>query len=260
MIAPPRQASPLLPPSSSSKATLREAERARARRRLGRALAGAREEHHLHIGERVHACRRPTPTACASRRSRRTSAGRRARSTINAADYARAWGSARRERVQRAARPRRRTAPQVAREIRARARRGSACRCRRQRSTPTNRSQLSRQGLARLTQIATLILAAAVLAMAAAIGAMIWQRRPRLAKLKLEGFSPRRAVARRSCSRACCCWASAASTGALFGLLGQQLLDRALSAVDQLPGRQLGCRADGAYQPRARHRSRASRC
>ena len=49
-------------------------------------------------------------------------------------------------------------------------------------------SALSRQALARLTQIATLIPIVAVLAMAAAMGAMIWQRRPRLAKLKLEGF------------------------------------------------------------------------
>jgi predicted lysophospholipase L1 biosynthesis ABC-type transport system permease subunit len=46
----------------------------------------------------------------------------------------------------------------------------------------------SRQGLARLTPIAMLILIGAVLAMAAAMGTMVWQRRPRLAKLKLEGF------------------------------------------------------------------------
>ena len=48
---------------------------------------------------------------------------------------------------------------------------------------------LSREGLARLLQIATLIMVGAVLAMAAAMGTMLWQRRPRLAKLKLEGFS-----------------------------------------------------------------------
>ncbi|HTC72197.1 MAG TPA: hypothetical protein VK655_04870 [Solirubrobacteraceae bacterium] len=42
--------------------------------------------------------------------------------------------------------------------------------------------------LAILSEIATLILVVAVLAMAAAIGNMVWPRRPRLAKLKLEGF------------------------------------------------------------------------
>ena len=93
---------------------------------------------------------------------------------------------------------------------------------------------LSRQALARLTQIATLIPIVAVLAMAAAIGAMVWQRRPRLAKLKLEGF-PASSCGARSCSRACCCWASAASTGALFGLYGQQLADRALANAINFP-------------------------
>ena len=47
---------------------------------------------------------------------------------------------------------------------------------------------LGREALERLTQIATLIPLVAVLAMAAAMGAMVWQRRPRLAKLKLEGL------------------------------------------------------------------------
>ena len=59
---------------------------------------------------------------------------------------------------------------------------------------------LSRQGLQRLSQIATLILVVAVLAMAAAIGNMVWQRRPRLAKLKLEGF-PRRELWRTIAAR-----------------------------------------------------------
>ena len=48
---------------------------------------------------------------------------------------------------------------------------------------------LDERALARLTQIATLIPIFAMLAMAAAIGAMVWQRRPRLAKLKLEGLA-----------------------------------------------------------------------
>lgn len=44
---------------------------------------------------------------------------------------------------------------------------------------------LSRQGLARLTQIAILIMVGAVLAMAVAMGTMVWQRRPRLASAGL---------------------------------------------------------------------------
>jgi putative ABC transport system permease protein len=48
--------------------------------------------------------------------------------------------------------------------------------------------ELGRQGLTRLTQISTLLLIAAALAVACALAATIWQRRPRLASLKIQGF------------------------------------------------------------------------
>jgi putative ABC transport system permease protein len=47
---------------------------------------------------------------------------------------------------------------------------------------------LARQGLTRLSQISTLLLIAAALAMASAMGAAVWQRRQRLAALKVQGF------------------------------------------------------------------------
>ena len=97
---------------------------------------------------------------------------------------------------------------------------------------------LSRQGLERLTQIATLILIAAVLAMAAAMGNMVWQRRPRLAKLKLEGF-PRGELWRTILLESFLLLGVGCPSGAVFGLYGQQLLDRALANVDQLPRRLL---------------------
>ena len=53
----------------------------------------------------------------------------------------------------------------------------------------------SRQGLSRLTQIATLVLIATVLAMSVAMGTMIWQRRPRLARMKVQGYRAWRVVA-----------------------------------------------------------------
>ena len=46
----------------------------------------------------------------------------------------------------------------------------------------------SRQGLSRLTQIATLVLIATILAMSIAMGTMILQRRPRLASMKVQGY------------------------------------------------------------------------
>jgi putative ABC transport system permease protein len=93
---------------------------------------------------------------------------------------------------------------------------------------------VSRQGLERLTQIATLILIAAVLAMGAAMGAMVWQRRPRLAKLKLEGFAPAE-LWRTVLTESAILLGAGCLTGAIFGLLGQQLLDRALANVIDYP-------------------------
>lgn len=90
------------------------------------------------------------------------------------------------------------------------------------------------QGLSRLTQIRSLVLIAAVLAMAAAMGAMIWQRRARLADMKVDGFS--RVVLWRALL-----WESAillgvgCALGAVFGIYGQLLLTRALSVVNGFP-------------------------
>jgi putative ABC transport system permease protein len=50
---------------------------------------------------------------------------------------------------------------------------------------------LLHQGLARLSQISTLMLVAAVLALAAAMSASVWQRRRRLAAYKVQGFKER---------------------------------------------------------------------
>ena len=78
------------------------------------------------------------------------------------------------------------------------------------------------------------MLIAAVLAMAAAMGAMIWQRRPQLADLKVDGF--RRGVLWRALL-----WESAlllgagCSIGALFGVYGQLLLSHALATVTGFP-------------------------
>lgn len=49
---------------------------------------------------------------------------------------------------------------------------------------------LARQGLSRLTQISLLLTIAAALAMASAMGASIWQRRPALASLRMQSFQP----------------------------------------------------------------------
>lgn len=48
----------------------------------------------------------------------------------------------------------------------------------------------ARQGLRTLGQIATLLLVAAAMAVAAALSATVWQRRTRLASLKIQGYEP----------------------------------------------------------------------
>jgi putative ABC transport system permease protein len=93
---------------------------------------------------------------------------------------------------------------------------------------------LSRTALERLTQIAALIPIAAVLAMAAAMGAMVWQRRPRLAKLKLEGL-PRSELWHTILLESFLLLAVGCLAGALFGLYGQQLADHALANVVNFP-------------------------
>jgi putative ABC transport system permease protein len=94
--------------------------------------------------------------------------------------------------------------------------------------------KLSRQGLVHLTQIAALIMVGAVLAMAAAMGTMVWQRRPRLAKLKLEGFR-RAELWRTVLLESVVLLGVGCVAGALLGLLGQQLLDRALANMINFP-------------------------
>lgn len=51
-------------------------------------------------------------------------------------------------------------------------------------------NRLADQGLTRLSQISALLLIAAAFAMAAAMGAAIWQRRVALARMRIDGYTP----------------------------------------------------------------------
>jgi putative ABC transport system permease protein len=152
---------------------------------------------------------------------------------MNADDYASAWGtpdpSAYQVAVAHGA-----STGSVAREIKRALGPNSALRV----ETMAERERLhygtASQGLSRLSQIRTLVLIAAVLAMSAAMGAMIWQRRVRLADMKVDGFS--RLLLWRALL-----WESAVLLGlgcvlgAAFGAYGQLLLSRALSVVTGFP-------------------------
>jgi putative ABC transport system permease protein len=232
VIAPPADANPLLAASQIVDGSVRQAS---ARLRHGRwvvlsqALASERR---LKIGD---AFTLPSPVPTVLRvAALSTNIGWAAGAiTMTASDYASAWGSndvsAYNIIVDRGVAPAR-AVPSINRVLGP----SSGLTVQTASAHAAEQNALSRQGLQRLSQIATLILVVAVLAMAAAIANMVWQRRARLAKLKLEGF-PRSELWRTILLEGLLLLAVGCLTGALFGLYGQQLLDRALANVINFP-------------------------
>jgi putative ABC transport system permease protein len=92
----------------------------------------------------------------------------------------------------------------------------------------------TRDGLSRLTQIASLMLIAAALAMAAAMAGMVWQRRRRLADLKLAGIDHRQ-LWRALLLESLLLLGIGCGVGTVYGLYGEQLLNRALNAATGFP-------------------------
>jgi putative ABC transport system permease protein len=92
----------------------------------------------------------------------------------------------------------------------------------------------ARQGLARLGQISALLLIAAVLAMAAAMGAAIWQRRTSLAALRIQSFSPRQ-LWRVLLLETSVVLGAGCLAGALVGVYGQVVIDGYLRSVTGFP-------------------------
>jgi putative ABC transport system permease protein len=232
VLAPPNDAEPLLPSSQILEGSLAQAT-SRLRNGgwvvLSQAVAA---EHHLRIGARMIL---PTPVPVSVRvAALSTNIGWAPGAMImTASDYARAWGSPDASAYNVLLDPGV-SAAQVTAELRRALGASSGLVAQSAQAHATEQNALSRQGLQRLTQIATLILVVAVLAMAAAIGNMVWQRRPRLAKLKLEGF-PRGELWRTILLESVLLLAVGCVTGAVLGLYGQQLLDRALADVINFP-------------------------
>jgi putative ABC transport system permease protein len=94
--------------------------------------------------------------------------------------------------------------------------------------------RLSRQGLDRLSQISTLMLLAAAVAMAAAMSAAVWQQRRRLAVLRSQGFHPVQVWGVLLLQSAVVLVVGAA-LGAVFGLAGQVLASRWVSLTTGFP-------------------------
>jgi len=104
---------------------------------------------------------------------------------------------------------------------------------------------LTDEGLGQLGQISTLLLIAAILAMAAALTSAIWQRRTALAALRLSGVKPRR-VRLILLVESALMLSAGCVTGALAGLYGQLVIDGYLQHVTGFPVARLG---EGARPP-----------
>jgi putative ABC transport system permease protein len=232
VIAPPREASPLVPPTQLVEGNVRQAD---ARVRTGGwavvSLALA-EEHKLKIGQ-PFALPTPIPTTFRVAAISTNIGWAPGAVVMSANDYAKAWGSNDASAYNVLMKPG--VAPeQGVHEVRAALGGETALAAQTAEQHANTLRAITRQGLTRLSQIATLILVAAVMAMAAAMGAMIWQRRPRLAKLKLEGF-PHRELWYTIVLESLMLLGVGCFSGAVFGLFGQQLLDRALNIVINYP-------------------------
>lgn len=151
---------------------------------------------------------------------------------LNAGDYARAWKSAEPSAYDVTVEPGVSTA-QVRREIQRALGPASGLIAETAQRHQERQQATSRQGLARLTQISMLMLISAILAMASAMGSMVWQRRARLAQLKLDGLSDG-AVWRALLLESVLLLGVGCSAGAL-GLYGQLVMTRALVAVTGYP-------------------------
>ncbi|MHB8234531.1 MAG: ABC transporter permease [Solirubrobacteraceae bacterium] len=92
----------------------------------------------------------------------------------------------------------------------------------------------SRQGSSRLSQIALLVLIATTISIAVAMVTMLWQRRARLARMKVQGYS-REVLWRALLVESALLLGAGCLIGAAFGIFGQLLISHALASVTGFP-------------------------
>lgn len=94
--------------------------------------------------------------------------------------------------------------------------------------------RLAGEGLNQLSDISTLLIVAAILAMAAALGSSIWQRRASLAELRLDG-APRRRLRLILLLESTIMLGAGCITGAIVGIYGQFVIDNYLGQITGFP-------------------------
>ncbi len=232
ILAPPTNSPQAVPPSQLVEENIALADarvRAGGWAILSRALAA---EHHLQVGSRF-VLPAPIPTSLRVAALTTNLGWPPGAIILNSKDYATAWGSSEPSAYEIQTKPgvsptsvQSRLAqtikPQTGLSI----------------ETVTQRQRrhyaLIEGGLARLTQIRLLVLIAGALAIAGAMGSMIWQRRDLIAFMKVDGY--RRGVLWRwLLCESMIMLVAGCFTGALFGLYGQLLISHALATVTGLP-------------------------
>jgi len=190
------------------------------------------DEHHLQIGDSF-TLPSPRPTSFRIAATSTNIGWSSGAIVMSSADYARAWESSEASAYNIALRPG--VSPsQGAAEIRRVLGPSSGLQVQTAREREAEYGAGSRQGLSRLSQISTLVLIAAALAMAMAMWAMIWQRRPQLAYEQRHGY-PRGVLWRALIYESGLLLVAGCSIGAMFGLYGQVLLSHALASVTGYP-------------------------
>jgi putative ABC transport system permease protein len=232
VLAPPSSSGQPIPPSELVDGNLPNAVakvRAGGWAVLSQALAA---EHNLHVGD-AFALPSPRPTTLRVAALSTNLGWPPGAVIISSATYARAWASGAPSAYEIQVEPG--VSPRTVRGVVARAlgsQTGLAV------ETAAEREHLhyvlASQGLSRLTQIRLLVLIAAMLAVAGALGAMIWQRRDLVAFIKCEGY--RRAVLWRwLCCESALLIAAGCAIGAVFGLCGQLVVSHALASSTGFP-------------------------
>lgn len=152
---------------------------------------------------------------------------------INASDYASAWQTSAASALMIALRPGV-SAVEGQQQVQAALGRSSGLMVQTAAGRARQWQTISHQGLARLSQIATLMMIAAVLAMAGVMTSMIWQRRARIAYVKRRGF-PKGILWRALFFESAILLGSGCSIGALFGIFGQLVISHALATITGFP-------------------------
>ncbi len=232
VIAPPRDSTRLLPPGQLLQGNLPLATR-RVREGGWAVISEAiAEEQHLHIGESFTL---PSPNPTALRvAALSTNAGWPPGAVIlNAEQYARAWGSTDASALNISLRPG--ITPEQARhEVMEALGPDTGLAVQTAAERAGHWQTVSKQGLSRLSEIATLVIVAAVFAIGGVLGSMLWQRRPDLAYLKRQSYS-RGTLWRALYWETGLLLGSGCLIGGVFGLYGQLLISHALASVTGFP-------------------------